>query len=238
MVPDQTPFCGCSCLVRQHSNQPIHQTICSILFRHRAAIEDVVQWKKWSDEWHDIVRGIALSIGESPEDTRVIGASKGSLIIILSGTLAFTKALSLITKYLASIIKDILVIANAIEDLQHKKILNKVVENNLEKQSEKLKIDGVKTILAEVKKALPNKLDGEQIQALERSIKKYLNFSDLGGDVDFVSPPEVHEDDEENEDGKALNAVEISEIRKIIHEVHSLRDEVKLLTHQEPDDAK
>lgn len=206
-----------------------------VQFKEGAAIEDVVQWKKWSNEWYDIIRGIALSLGEAPEDTKVIGASKGSLVMILSGTVAFTGALALIAKHLTSIIKNVLQIANTIEDLRHKKFLNKTIENNLKKQSEKIKSDGVKTILAETKKALDGRLNGEQEQALERSISKFLKFSDLGGDIDFVSPPETYEDDEDRDDDKALPAAEIAEIRKVIHEIHSLRDEVKLLTHQEPD---
>lgn len=209
-----------------------------IQFKEDASIEDVVQWKKWSNEWHDIVRGISLSIGEAPEDTKVIGAGKGSLVMILSGTVAFTGALALITKHLTSIIKNVLQIANTIEDLRHKKFLNNTIENNLKKQSEKTKTDGVKIILAEVNKALPKALDGEQKQALENSIKKYLKFSDLGGDVDFVSPPETHEEDEENAGDDAVSAEEITNIRNIIHEVRSLRDEVKLLTHQVPDDDR
>lgn len=40
-----------------------------VQFKDEASISDVAKWKKWSNEWHEIVRGVALCIDESPEDT-------------------------------------------------------------------------------------------------------------------------------------------------------------------------
>lgn len=204
-----------------------------VQFKEDASISDVSDWKKWANEWNDIVRGVGMCIGESPEDTRVIGASKGSLVLILSGTAAFVSLLAVITKHLSYIVKEGLVIANAVEDLRHKKILNRTIENSLNAEKKKLADEGVKTIVSETKKALPEKINGEQEAALTKAVEKFLRFNELGGDVDFVSPPESESEDA---DDLPVGAREIAEIRKTIAEIRGIRNEVKLLTDQTPQD--
>lgn len=199
-----------------------------IQFKEEASISDVVEWKKWSAEWHDIIRGVALCVDESPENTKVVGADNGSLIMILSGTVGFVAALALITKHLSSIVKEGLVIANAIEDLRHKKILNKAIENSLKDQQTKITKEGVKTIVNEIKKALPNNLNGEQETALTKAVEKFLKFNELGGDVDFISPEEPEIEDDEAE--QLASAKQILEIRETIEQIRSMRAEIKLLT--------
>jgi hypothetical protein len=204
-----------------------------VQFKEEASISDVAEWKKWSNEWHEIVRGVALCVNESPEDTRVIGATKGSLVMVLSGTIAFVSALALITKHLSFIVKEGLVIANAIEDLRHKKILNKTIENSLNGEKKKLIDDGVKKIVAEAKKSLPAPINGEQEAALTKAVEKFMRFNELGGDVDFVSPSEPGE----NDGGEPpINAEEIAHIRQVVEQIREIRSEVKLLSHMNDED--
>lgn len=203
-----------------------------VQFKDDASMSDVAAWKKWSNEWHEIVRGIALCIGESPADTRVTGATTGSLIMILSGTIGFVGALAIITKHVSFIIKEGLVITNAIEDLRHKRILNRAIEQSLNDEKQKLAKEGVKRVVAETKKAMPDKLNGEQEAVLTKAVEKFFRFNELGGDVDFVEPAESDE-----EHNLPITGSEIAEIRQTVEQIREARSEIKLLTeHPEAED--
>jgi len=204
----------------------IDSVVIRIQFKDFASIEDVANWKKWSNEWYDIVRGVALCVNEAPENIRVVGASKGSIIMILAGSIPFTKALSIIAKHLSFITKEILENRKAMEDLRHKKIMNKAIEAEFTKQIETLKDNGVTNILAEAKKEIGGKIVGDKENALTKAIEKYLNFSEKGGEVDFVEPPENFADGNGDE---AVETQAIADIRESILEIRSLREDVKLL---------
>jgi len=168
-----------------------------------------------------------MCVGESPNDTQVIGATNGSIILVLAGTATFVGLLALITKHLANVAKEGLVISNAIEDLRHKRILNRLVEDNLREQANQIKENGVKLIVDEAKKSLPEKINGEKEAALTKAVQKYLRFNELGGDVDFVSPAET-----EDPDDLVLDGAEIAHIRETIAQVRQIREDIKLLTDQ------
>ena len=89
-----------------------------IHFKDTAAIADVAAWKEWSNEWFDIVRGIAMCVDEAPENVKVLGARQGSVIMILGATAGVTALLLLISNHLTKIALNGLQVANAVEDLK------------------------------------------------------------------------------------------------------------------------
>lgn len=200
-------------------------------FRKDASINNVSDWRDSGKDWYDIIRGIALAAGETPEDTRITGASTGSIILILVGTATVTKLLAMISKNVASVAKDAIEIANEIENLRGKKLLNAAIEKQLRAMDQKKKDDAHAEILKEIGTHLPN-LDGEQKSALEVSIKKLLAFNEKGGNVDFVAP---EGDDEVDEEGGAeanpANAA-LAQVRAAIREYQEVREQMKLLEHK------
>lgn len=54
-----------------------------VIFEHEASIDDIAKLKSWSSKLFDIGRGFAIVQGQTPQDIRVVGASKGSLIFEL-----------------------------------------------------------------------------------------------------------------------------------------------------------
>ena len=203
-------------------------------FQNEAAIKDIVDWKDSAKDWYEIVRGLAIATNESPEDTKVIGASTGSIILILSGTLAFTTLLALISKQVSSMAKDVIGIGDQIEELRRKKLLNKVIENELKKQESQLTTkalaDTMKMISDKLVEEKAPPLDGEKMNALESSIKKLLMFNEKGGNVDFVSPDEDGDQDEgDGADANLEPMTALGEARNAIREYQTVREQIKQL---------
>jgi hypothetical protein len=197
-------------------------------FRSDASINNVSDWRDAGKDWYEIIRGIALAANEAPEDTKITGASTGSIILILAGTLAVTKLLAMISKNVASVAKDMIDIANQIEELRGKKLLNSVIEKELRKTEQKKKEAAHAEILKEIGLDLPN-LDGEQKSALEVSIKKLLAFNEKGGNVDFVAPQVDEKDGQDEGDDSDTAKTALSQVRSAIHQYQNVREQIKLL---------
>ena len=195
-------------------------------FKNEASISNVVDLKDWSDKWHDIIRGVALCVDQAPEQARVVGATNGSLILVLSGTLAVVKLMALMAKHVTSIIKQGFDIAGAAEDLKQKKLLTEAIEQDLQRQREEIDRDGVQKIVDAIQEELAVDLDGEKGAALRRSVEKYLEFNKRGGELDFVSPPEEAGG---GEMAGGMDADEITDFRRIVEEVRTTRAELMML---------
>lgn len=197
-------------------------------FREGAAINNVSDLREAGKDWYDIIRGIALAANEAPEDTLITGASNGSIILTLIGTAAVTKILAIIGKNVASMVKDAIEIANQIEDLRGKKLLNNSIEKELKKIEQAKKETASAATIKEISDELPE-LDGEKIAALELSVKKLLLFNEKGGDVDFVSHEEGgSEDVAEGRDEGSANAA-LSQAMAAIREYQKVREHIRLL---------
>ncbi len=199
-------------------------------FKGDASISNVVELRDWSNDWYDIIRGVALYVDEAPEQTQVIGATNGSLIVVLAGTYGVVTLLALIAKHVSYIIKEGLDIAGVMEDLKQKKLLSKVIEEELKSKQVENEQNGVHKIIDAIKEELPDDVDGEKETALKRSIEKYLDFNKRGGELDFIAPPE---EDEGEKAGEALQTEKIAEIRRIVEEIRTTRAELMMLSHQD-----
>lgn len=205
-------------------------------FQNDAAINNVTDLRNYSKDWYDIIRGIALAADEAPEATKVVGASTGSIILILAGTASVTAILALISKNIASVAKDVIGIASQIEDLRGKKLLNSVIEKELKKLEEDKKKNAEKEIIDLVSDKIAG-IDGEKITALSGSIRKLLTFNEKGGNVDFVAPEANYEIVDEN--GNADNPIgSLAAAREAIHEYQEIREQVKRLTDQTGQDLQ
>lgn len=205
-------------------------------FQNDAAINNVTEWKDSAKDWYDIIRGLALASNEAPEATRVIGASTGSIILILAGTATVTALLALISKNVAAVAKDTLEILHSVEDLRQRKLLTKVMEAEFKSLIDTRKQSALDNITKEVKPLLAD-ANGEKIPALTNSIKKLLAFNEKGGNVDFVAPDDdgsdtAESESEENEEvvrAKAKSGLSIA--RDAIRQYQEVREQLKLLSH-------
>ena len=197
-------------------------------FKGDASISNVVELRDWSSDWHDIIRGVALYVDEAPEQTQVVGATNGSLIVVLAGTYGVVTLLAQIAKHVSYIIKESFDIAEAMENLKQKKLLTEVIKKELESKQIDNENNGVQRIIYAIKEDIKNEVDGEKEAALKRSIDKYLDFNKRGGELDFIAPPE--EDEGERAD-EGLRSEEIAELRRIVEEIRTTRAELVMLSH-------
>lgn len=203
-------------------------------FQNRASIDNMTDWKKSASDWYEIIRGLSVACGEPPESTRVIGAGTGSLILFLASTVAVTTLLAIISKNVSSVAKNVIEIQSETENLRQKKLLTKIMERELSSQTKELKKGALDTVVAEVKKQIPN-LSNEAETALTNSVKKLLAFNERGGNVDFVAPAETDQPDEDDVEASASTAA-LAQARAAIEEYQAERDVVKLLTNASNDD--
>ena len=203
-------------------------------FKDAAAISDVGEWKEWADEWYEIIRGVTMSVGEAPENVKVLGAHQGSVIIVLGATVAVTGALLLISNHLTKIALNTLQVANGIADFKQKLRLNKTIADGLEKAIQQSEKEHLKELLETVKENLPSPIDGEQETALKRSIDKFKKFTERGGEVDFIAPP----DPEGEGDLNAQGVEQIECVRENIAELRDTREKTRLLTNHNEDDIE
>lgn len=217
-----------------------NQTAIRVRFRGDASIADVVLLKRWSTDWYDIMRGVAMSVGERPEQVKVVGAANGSIVLVLTGAASVTLVLAVIAKNIGKIVHEVLKIANAIEDLRHKKILNREIEKQLLIQQKKTQDEGVASTVAAVNEVLPEPMSNEIEAALTKSVKKYVAFTDKGGDVDFIEPwgGAEYDRDEGVEEVSALEgtSAELRLLHETIEEVRQTNAETKQLSYLVDDD--
>ncbi len=200
-------------------------------FRNEAAINDIKDWKTSAEDWFHIVRGLGMLVGEAPEDTRVIGTSNGSIILVLSATAAVSALLALICKHLTGMAKEVMSVQITREELRQKRLLTEVMENELAEMENKRRQEGLDAIYKELADQIPKNARGDVKNALEKSIDKLVKFGENGGDVDFVAPPKSDDDEEENSEVKIDDdaLAELNRVRRIISDYQEEREAIKLL---------
>ena len=209
-----------------------------VIFRRDASIDNVADWKASAESWYQIIRGLAMALGEAPEDTKVMGASKGSLILVLSTTCTLTAALLVITKHVTGMAKEVISVQSAMEDLRQKKLMTETMKLELDKLVAKKREEGIAAIEADLANMIPG-LKGEKKNSLDRSIEKLLDFSEKGGDLDFVEPPIGDDQQVEEDAGKEQSpmSVQMAEARRLIQEYQEERESLKQLEHHQPKDS-
>lgn len=199
-----------------------------VYFQNDVAIDNLTDFKKLSASWYDIGRGIAMAQDKSPEDFNIIGAKKGSIIIEMAVVYGLAKTVSKILLESLKVADRFVSVLKQVEELKGLKLANKKIALELKKEAEKEKENGTATILetAVADLQLNTEQNGDKITALEKSIRKLINFTQGGGIVDFVQPNEPEEDDtDEIRD-------EIQQLKNNISEIRLLENKIKLLENK------
>ena len=199
-----------------------------VTFTGQASMNNVVDFKKWGNTWHEIGRGISMAHNAHPEDIKVIGATKGSVIIELATNPAIATTASAIIFFALKLAEKVLDIKKKAEELKSLKLKNKKLVKDLEKEAENEKKEGIEEIcnklILELK--IDSNGDGEKVNALNKAVKDLIDFIEYGGEVDFIVPDEDSEEPEEKgEQGKP----EYEKLRSTIQEIRQLENKLKLL---------
>lgn len=208
-----------------------------IQFRQDASINNIVDMKKWSADWNDIARGIGHLVVETPQDMKVVGASKGSLIVCVTGSMALISAFAFMSKKVSGIVLDRLKVQSSIEDLRHKRISNEIIEKSMRDDLKKREGALVDDIIVGLKDRAGDIAEAHDAH-IQVAVKKYVNFCKLGGEVDYLQPPNAESDEVDVDGLEGAEAHLIGELRDLISEVRSLKDETLLLEDLCGDDAE
>lgn len=203
---------------------PEGEVLVRVVFDHAASIADIADLKKWAAEWHDIGRGIAMAVGATPKDLRVVGAQTGSIIITLATS-------CVIARVVASVLLKALEVAEKVQglrkvqlEIEALKLSNTQTKDALKAQiSEERKV-GLEGISKDVSAGLA--LDGEKVVALEKSISKLLGFIEKGGAVDVVLPLDM-------ENGEAQVDVDMQKLSKDVMRIRQLERNTKLIAYEQ-----
>lgn len=192
-----------------------NEVLMRIYFQEGVAISNLNDLKKISNNWFDISRGIAMAMNQTPEDFRVISAKKGSIIIDLAIMVGVATAVSKILLESLKVADRVLDIRKKVEEIKGLKLTNKKIELELKKEADVERDNGVKNIVEETisQLGLNKETEGDKITAIEKSIKKLLEFTENGGQVDFVQNDKTVEEDLREINLQLKNNIE--EIRKL-----------------------
>lgn len=72
------------------------QVIGRIHFEGDAKIDNMVDFEKWAKDWNLIARSLAEAVKERPEDVKIVGASTGSVILWIGGSLLVMRLLAIL----------------------------------------------------------------------------------------------------------------------------------------------
>ncbi len=209
-----------------------------VTFAGDASLSNISDFKKWGNTWHEIGRGIAMAHNASPEDIKIVGATKGSVVLELATNPAIATTTSAIIFFALKLAEKVLDIKKKAEEIKNLKLKNKKLSAEIEKAAEEEKKSGIEkiceTLKVELKIGQGN--DGDKVTALNKAVKDLIDFVEFGGEVDFVVPENTDEeiDDEEENASKP----EYEELRTKIQEIRLLETKLKLLESGKKNDTE
>lgn len=204
--------------------EPSDQILIRVSFQGGASINDIVQFKKWAAAWHDIGRGIAMSVGSTPQDIRVVSAQKGSIIITLATVYGIAQVVATVLMKSLEVTEKILNIKKAILEIESLKLSNSKVLVELKASVEEERKNGSASIASETKKLINSNMTEESETLLEGSVKKLLDFMEKGGEVDVVLPIQNSED-EDSEINSAITP--LTTLRASVYRIRELESKIK-----------
>lgn len=200
-----------------------------VSFKGRAPMSNVTDFKDWGKAWYEIGRGIAMAHDKTPEDIRIVGATRGSIVIELAVLASIAGTTSFIIMEGLKVAEKILDLRLKAEQLREMKLKNTKLADEIEQSAEEEKAAAATRITEEAAKKLKltKAKNAEQIMILEKSVTNLLNFVERGGEVDFVAP---EEDVNGGPDGETSNS-EIRLLRGRFEEIRRLETKIALLEH-------
>jgi len=202
------------------------EVLIRVSFTGHAAMSNIVDFKAWGNIWYDIGRGVAMAHDASPEDVKIVGATKGSIIIELAVVASIAATTSGIILSALKVAEKVLDIQKKAEEVRNLKLKNNKLANGIKQEAENEKQAGIEAISAEIIKQLKLKKNGEgdKVLALEKAVKNLVNFIESGGEVDFIIPEKGTENNEAEN-----NKPSYEDLRITFQEIRYLENKMKRL---------
>ncbi len=203
-------------------------------FHGDAVISNVEDFKDWGEKWHHIGRGIALAHNKTPQDVKIVGATRGSVMLEVVSIPEILATIAAIVLFSQKAKMNYLNMKKVAADTRlinaktkHLDLQNKVLEEsakNLDKEAKAQHEVGIKNALETLKKELnlTDSVDNEKSVALEMAITYLFDFNKQGGAVNFITPKQEYLDE----------ADEFKKVREIANDIRNSTNELKRLKRQ------
>jgi hypothetical protein len=216
---------GC---VSEEEYEAENEILMRVSFTGNALMSNVADFRKWGAFWFEIGRGVAMAHNAAPEEIKIVGATKGSIIIELAVASDIAVTISQIILAALKVAEKVIDIKTKAEELRGLKMKNTKLAKDLDAEAENEKKAGIEEITAEVSNTLQLKEseEGEKIKVLDKAVKNIVEFIEKGGIVDFVAP-EIGKDEDSKEDNN-------KKLRVAFQEIRQLETKMALLEHTPP----
>ena len=216
--------------VHEEEYESENEVLIRVSFTGNATLSNVTDFKSWGNIWHEIGRGIAMAHNAAPEDVKIIGATKGSIVIELAVIASIATTTSVIILAALKVAEKVLDILKKAEEIRNLKLKNNKLASDLEDEAEKEKTAGIGKITSGLVKKLKlkTKSEGDKVNALDKAVKNLVNFIESGGEIDFVMP-----DDEDNDEESSASKPQYDNLRITFQEIRQLETKIKLLEFKE-----
>ena len=206
-----------------------NEILMRVTFSGNAKIANIKDFKTWGNIWFDIGRGLAIVHNATPEDIKIVGATKGSIVIELAIIASIATTASGIILAALKVAEKVLDIKKKAEEIRGMKLENNRIAEDLVDAAELEKKSGVTQITNHITLQLniAENGQGDKIKALDKAIQNLVNFISDGGEIDFIMPE--NEDDIENE--SKTN----KELRVAFQEIRKLENKISLLENKKID---
>ena len=197
-----------------------NEILMRVTFTGNAKMANVKDFKTWGNIWFDIGRGLAIVHNATPEDIKIVGAAKGSIVIELAVIASIATTAAGIILAALQVAEKVLDIRKKAEEIRGLKLENNKIAKDLDEAAEQEKVLGVTQITNNITVQLKinERGEGDKIKALDSAIKNLVNFISEGGEVDFVMPKSEENTENESKTNKELR-VAFQEIRKLENKI-------------------
>lgn len=217
---------GLTDCITEEEYEADNEILMRVSFTGHALMSNVTDFKTWGNIWYDIGRGIAMVHNASPEEVKIVGATKGSIIIELAVIASIATTASTIILAALKVAEKVIDIRLKAEELRSLRMRNDKFAKELAAEAEIEKKSGIEEITSHVSLELKLKDgEGDKVKALDTAVKNLVNFIEKGGIVDFVIPEEEKEDGKKDENQK---------LRVAFQEIRNLENKIALLEHKIP----
>jgi hypothetical protein len=174
------------------------EQLLEITFLDGAAVENIVDFQQWIDNWGLILRNFSMLFGQPPESARIVYVQKSSpMIVDVATTQNVVIAIGTATTFVLPQIKMYLSIRKSVEEIKKLQLENKKFAAELEMEAEKFRKHSAEEITATIISGHQQAIGGDVTNGIKFGIENLFVFIDKGGRVDCTTAnasanPEVH----------------------------------------------
>ena len=211
-----------------------------VTFTRDAHLENVEDFKKWGEIWFDIGRGIAMAHNLTPQDVRIVGASRGSIVVVMATVYVLAKTVAKILEAALQVADKCYEIRRKAEEIRGLKLKNDAVAAQLEEEARTEKSSMVEAITADIRVTLNlGNADGDKANAIAKSVRNLVEFIDRGGELDCIAPDSAEsEPPEEAEQLVKDRYAQSKQLRDAFNEIRRLEHKVRRIEDRSGDGAR